>query len=148
MKSETKLYYVVPAIFLVILIAILLLLPKNKGETPIIAIPTRGPLPTRVQFENVRIPSRAPTLISHPKKGTGASDEQNISKEETDLAVQKRELRRKTPLIHSSFTVTFDFSTDLFRVVLNEPKSSSQTVFNDWLRKNYPAIPLDRFTFK
>lgn len=148
MKPEIKLYYIIPAIFLVVLIVVILLLPKNKGETPGVAIPTRAPLPTRVQIDDKTVPSRAPTLIPHPKNGTGVSDEQNISKEETDLATQKRELRKKIPLTHSSFTMTFDFSTDQFNVILNEPKNSNQMVFNDWLKKNYPGIPLDRFTFK
>lgn len=148
MRPEIKLYYIIPAIFLVILVVIILFLPKNKSEMPGVAIPTQGPLPTRVQLENITIPSRAPTLIPHPKNGTGVSDEQNISKEETDLAAQKRELRKKTPLTQPSFTMTFDFSTDQFNVILNEPKISNQTVFNDWLRKNYPGIPLDRFSFK
>ncbi len=148
MKPEIKLYYIIPAIFLVILVVIILLLPKNKNETPGVAIPTRGPLPTRIQLEEKIVPSRAPTLIPHPKNGTGVSDEQNISKEETDLATQKRELRKKTPLTHSSFTMTFDFSTDQFVVVLNEPKNSNQTIFNNWLKANYPGIPLDRFAFK
>lgn len=148
MKPEIKLYYIIPAVFLVILVIVILLMPKNKSETPVVVIPTRSPLPTRVQLEGKTVPSRAPTLIPHPKNGTGVSDEQNISKEETDLATQKRELRKKTPLTQSSFTMTFDFSTDQFIVVLNEPKNSNQTVFNDWLKTNYPAIPLDRFTFK
>ncbi|MBI4973392.1 hypothetical protein HZC27_02150 [Candidatus Roizmanbacteria bacterium] len=148
MKPEIKLYYIIPAIFLVILVVVVLLLPKNKSETPGVVIPTQGPLPTRVQLDNKTVPSRAPTLIPHPKIGTGASDEQNISKEETDLATQKRELRKKTPLTQSSFTMTFDFSTDQFIVVLNAPKNTNQTVFNEWLKKNYPGIPLDRFSFK
>lgn len=148
MKPEINRYYIIPVIFFVILIFVVLLLPKNKSESPGVAIPTQGPLPTRVQLDNITVPSRAPTLIPHPKNGTGVSDEQNISKEETDLATQKRELRKKTPFTQSSFTITFDFSTDQFVVVLNEPKISNQTVFNDWLRKNYPGIPLDRFSFK
>jgi len=148
MKPEIKLYYIVPAIFLVILVSVILLLPRNKNETSGTVIPTRGLLPTRIPTYEKIIPSRAPTLIPHPKNGTGVSDEQNISKEEIDLAAQKRELRKKTPFIHSSFTITFDFSTDQFNVVLNEPKISNQTVFNDWLRKNYAGIPLDRFLFR
>ena len=148
MKPEIKLYYIIPAIFLAILVVVILLLPKNKSETPSVVIPTRGPLPTRIQIDERVVPSRVPTLIPHPKNGTGVSDEQNISKEETDLATQKRELRKKTPLTQSSFTMTFDFSTDQFSVTLNEPKNSSQTTFNEWLKTNYPGIPLDRFTFK
>lgn len=148
MKPEIKLYYIIPAIFLVILVVVILLFPKNKSESPSVVAPTRSPLPTLIQLETKSRASLTPTLIPHPKNGTGAADEQNISKEETDLAVQKRELRKKTPITQSSFTMTFDFSTDQFNVVLNEPKNSNQTVFNDWLKKNYPAIPLDRFSFK
>ena len=148
MKPEIKLYYIIPAVFLVILVVVILLLPKNKSESPGVVIPTRGPLPTRIQLDEKTVSPRTPTLIPHPKNGTGVSDEQNISKEETDLATQKRELRKKTPLTQPTFSMIFDFSTDLFTVVLNEPKNSSQTVFNDWLKTNYPAIPLDRFSFK
>lgn len=148
MKPEIKRYYIIPVIFFVILIFVVLLLPKNKIETPSIVTPTRTPLPTLIQLEKKSTTSLTPTLIPHPEKGTGVSEDQNISKEETDLATQKRDLRKKTPFTHSSFTMTFDFSTDQFNVILNEPKNSNQTVFNDWLKTNYPAIPLDRFSFK
>lgn len=148
MKPEIKRYYIIPVIFFVILIFVVLLLPKNKIETPSIVTPTRTPLPTLIQLEKKSTTSLTPTLIPHPEKGTGVSEDQNIPKEETDLATQKRDLRKKTPFTHSSFTMTFDFSTDQFNVILNEPKNSNQTVFNDWLKTNYPAIPLDRFTFK
>ena len=140
MKPEIKLYYVIPAIFLVILVVMILLMPKNKSETPGVVAPTRRPLPTRIQLDEKTVPLRAPTLIPHPKNGTGVSDEQNIPKRGNRPGNPKRELRKKTPLTLSSFTMTFDFSTDQFMVVLNEPKNSSQTTFNDWLKKIIPPF--------
>lgn len=86
-----------------------------------------------------------PTLIA--PTFTGASDEE-LPQDILELSLQKQELRNKTPLNEQNFTITFDFETDRFTVLLSEPTDISQTLFYQWLEVNYPAIPKDRFTFQ
>lgn len=145
MKPEIKLYYVIPLVFLAILIIIILLIPSNKQ--PIKKIDNTGPLPTAL-FPTQIILEKTSLEPTIPATFTGAIKEQNIPKEQVDLAAQKKELRKKTPFKQDAFTVVFDFASDKFVVTLTEPKDTNRTVFETWLNANYPGLPLDRFTFK
>lgn len=145
MKPEIKLYYVIPLVFLVILIVIVLLIPGNKQ--PVKKTDNTGPQPT-IPFPTQIIIDKTSPIPTIASTFTGAIKEQNIPKEQVDLATQKKELRKKTPLKQDTFTVTFDFTTDKFIVTLNDPKDVNRTVFEAWLKTNYPGLPLDRFMFK
>ena len=145
MKPEIKLYYVIPLVFLVILIVIVLLIPSNKQ--PIKKTGNTGLQPT-ILFPTQIIIDKTSPIPTIATTFTGAIKEQNIPKEQVDLATQKKELRKKTPLKQDAFTVTFDFASDKFVVTLNDPKDTSRTIFEAWLKTNYSGLPLDRFTFK
>jgi len=145
MKPEIKLYYVIPLVFLVILIVIVLLIPSNKQ--PVKKTDNTGLQPT-MPFPTQIIIDKTPPVPTIATTFTGAIKEQNIPKEQVDLAAQKKELRKKIPLKQDTFTVTFDFTSDKFIVTLNDPKDTNRTIFEDWLKTNYPGLPLDRFMFK
>ncbi len=150
MKPEIKLYYVVPFVFLVILILITLLLsgkkPTTTKPTPTsVALPTTfNPVTDVEQDIPATDPDSSPTPIP-VSDSTGVSEEQNIPPEETNLAIQKKDLRQQIPYTGSVFTITFDYSQDLFVVTLNEPKEEAKIQFDEWLKNTYPAIPQDRF---
>ena len=141
------------------MIVIILFIPQTKKQTPSQPKPTKLPLPTLIEpkqplelnitpHEEPQGPDTFPTLPPLAPTFTGGLEKQNIPQEETDLAVQKRELRQKTPLSEDSFTITFDYANDIFIVTLKEPKDINKKDFDLWLNTNYPNIPLDRFGFK
>lgn len=158
MIQNLKLYYIIPGIALILLIVILLISTRKTPQN--LPVPTNSPLPTRIQIEVTQQANPSPekqptqkatnpltpTLI--PPTFTGAFEDQHIPQAETDLAVQKTELRKKTPLIQPGFTITFDYANDQFIVSLNEPKDANTQQFKDWLQANYSNIPLDRFNIK
>lgn len=88
-----------------------------------------------------------PTPITVKAGFTGAAEEQ-IPQQIVDLATQKKDLRQRSPLILTSFTVDFDFSEDKFNVTLNDPKDQSRTEFEKWRLANYPGLAPDQFLLK
>lgn len=156
MNPNFKLYYIIPAVALVMVIIILLVLPKGT-KPPAKPVPTNTPLPTliptEIQFAS-SVPKVTPTQGTPPTPTlipptfTGAFEDQHIPQSETDLAVQKSDLRKKTPLTQPGFTITFDYANDQFVVTLNEPKDTNRDQFLQWLQTNYSAIPLDRFNIR
>lgn len=154
-NNNFKLYYIIPAAVLIIIVAVVLLLPKKTAPpqtspTPPAQMPTLIPTlsysqPTGAPPGQVK-QNVTPTLI--PVDYTGAIENQRLPQAEEDLANQKSTLRKKLPLAQPAFIITFDYANDQFLVTLNEPKQTSKTLFIQWLQTNYPAIPIDRFTFK
>jgi hypothetical protein len=108
-------------------------------------------IPTPTAVENIfKVPTATPLLspteipaASH----TGALDEQ-LPPAIQDLATQKQELKSKLPINNANFVLVFDYGEDKFIVDLKNPKETNKTIFEDWLKANYPAIPLDRFIIK
>lgn len=137
---KSKLYYIIPVVFFVILILIVFLLPGKK-TAPTTIYTTPAILPTKITTFSSSSPS---SLIPVYTGGTN----ERLPQEIVDLTASKKALRKKAPLNQSTFVVTFDFATDKFIIVLNDPKETSKSAFEAWLKANYPAIPLDRFTFK
>lgn len=158
MSPNFKLYYILPAVALFIIVLVVLLIPKKTTPNQPSRLPTNSPLPTVVPLVTSQASSKpsassslgrmsvSPTLI--PAGFTGADVDQHIPQAETDLSVQKNDLRKKTPLTQPNFTITFDYANDLFLVTLKDPKDASKTEFQQWLQANYSNIPLDRFEFK
>jgi len=117
--------------------------PQGEEENKII------PTPTSVEniFEVPTItPTLAPTQIPVASQ-TGVLEEQ-LPKEIVDLATQKQELKSILPINNDNFAIIFDYGEDKFVVDLKDPKETNNTVFENWLQNNYPAIPIDRFTIK
>lgn len=159
LKPEIKLYYILPVLLLVVVIIIILLFPGKK-KAPEMMIPTSGPLPTLLPLDTSpdlnltpkdepQGPLTFPTITLIPAAPqTGADLDPQIPQEENVLASQKKELRDKTPVRESSFTINFNYTDDVFTVFLSEPKEDSRITFDSWLSVNYPFLPLDRFRFQ
>ena len=144
MDSHNFRGYFILAGFLVVFFVILILIPGNK-PTPTKTGPTVFPSPTSYELSpnDMGTNKITPTLI--PAIGfTGAKDEP-LPKTESDLVNQKNSLINKTPLQGNYFTITFSYKTDKFSVQLKDPKADSQQKFEQWLKTNYPAVPIDRF---
>lgn len=159
MEKRNLLYVIVFIAVLVLAFLILVIAMPKNGKKP---ANTSAPTPTLANTgepvngaNKSSLPGTVPTIASGISPTlipvnpfTGVADHQDIPKEETDLATQKRDLRRKTPLTESAFSLAFDYADDMFVVTLNDPRETSKTAFNQWLKANYPLIPLDRFGFR
>lgn len=159
-KPNVKLYLVLIGVVFLFLVAALLVPFGKKGpETDKTKSTAPQTLPSPTTYPGGQTPYTYPTAKPkmttapigtpevHPTGFTGVKEEQ-LPKEIADLSKQKQELRGKTPLTQPAFTITFDYGEDKFVVTLKEPKGTSKSSFDQWLRTNYPAIPSDRFAFK
>lgn len=135
-KPNLKLYAIL-IIILVVLFILVAIFPNSKRQEKTIQKPII-PTPTAFQF----LPT--PTII-HPTS-TGGSEE--VPQETLSFATQKQNLKKRTPLTQNGFTITFDYSNDVFIVTLSEPKNSNRETFDSWLKQTYPAIPITKFVFK
>jgi len=145
--------FIVVFIFLLIL---LVNLSKNNQKTTTIT-PTVLPSPTSViinsSVANLRITNIptsqvkiSPTLIPI-SNSTGVNEENLMTQAEKTLVEQKTSLRKKTPFVDKDFSLNFNYGNDKFIVNLSSPKETTKKTFTEWLQKNYPAIPIDRFVF-
>lgn len=153
-KPNLKIIIFITVAVLTVVLVVLSVLsrsPKREADkqqvkpTPTLSPP--GASESSSSFSTKPVNNLTPTLIP-VDPFTGVRQEEQTSKEESDLATQKRELRKKTPLSEAYFSLAFDYSADMFVVTLKEPKNSSKALFTQWLKSNYPLIPLDRFEFK
>lgn len=142
-KPNFKIYFILALALGILLILILILsyIRKNReGITP----PPEFPTPTSVEFpSNITPTSQLTPPESHPTF-TGVLEE-TLPPDIQALSDQNQALLRKTPLYQPLFNIDFDYGEDKFIVSLNDPKDQARTSFEDWLKDNYPAIPLDRF---
>jgi len=157
METINKKMYIIPAIVLLVIILIIVLLSiqkKQVGTTPSSSLlPTRIITPPKTPISPTKVSpspmssglsSVTPSVIP-AQEFTGVSENQSLPKDVELLGVQKTELRRKTPLSGAFGSISFDYEIDTFIVTLGEPKETNKALFEEWLKKNYPAIPLDRF---
>jgi len=137
-----KIYLILlPILLIIILFFLFFSIRKTKLPTTVVPSPT-SIYPTKF----VVAPSPTPTLIP-PASFTGVLEE-TLPPATLDLSNQRRELRKKTPLVETYFTVTFDYGEDKFLVALKEPKDQSKIEFEKWRIVNYQAIPPDHFIIK
>lgn len=144
-NKESRIYFIIGGILLSIF-CILLLVPKTKKEqgTP---SPTTFPSPTSYAVSSTKKDNIiTPTLI--PARDFTGVKEEELSTEASSLIIQKQNLKKKIPLQGNYFNITFDYNEDKFIVELKEPKTDTQTKFEQWLKQSYPTIPIDRFIFK
>jgi len=127
-------------ILLLLIATVFFLLKGGSKETQTDGTKKTNPSPTLIGIA----PENQPT-IEATSTGALLGD---IPQELVDLTTQKKELRDKVPLKEDKFTIAFDFIADKFVVLLKDPKTETRSIFETWLQNNYPAIPLDRFTFK
>jgi len=140
-RNPFKTFLLILGIIALVLITILWLLKKNESKK---SLPPNLPTPTLLAPQSISQPTLEPTLILINQESTGVKEE--ILPEITQVLVdQKTTLRQNLPLIDKDFQIDFDYNEDKFMVTLNQPKSQSRATFELWLKKNYPAIPIDRF---
>lgn len=142
LKPNLKLYFIL-IVILIVLFILVLIIPYGKREEKIQPTPT--PLPTNSTDFNPLPPIKLTPTIIHPTS-TGASED--VPPETLNFAIQKQNLKKMTPLTQKGFTVTFDYSNDIFIVALSAPKDTSRQAFNSWLKQTYPAVPITKFIFK
>jgi len=147
-RQNFRIYFVAAGI-LGIAFLVILFIPTKKQETIESNPMTSFPTPTAFEFKTATTVSTSETssvspLIS-PIDFTGVKEE-TLSKEISNLVIQKQKLKKNLPLQESFFTITFNYNSDNFIVVLKNPRNESQKNFEKWRTANYPAIPMDRFT--
>lgn len=141
-NKKLALYGIIASLLVILIILVLFINMNRKKNTTTDSTSPTGQLhasPTTF------FPDTNTTII--PERKTGAIDD-DIPKIELDKSAQKTDLIKKTPLKLEVATVTFDFAEDQFFVILVEPKTTSRTRFESWLKENYPAIPVTEFQFE
>jgi hypothetical protein len=129
---------------LVVLVFLIIALTAFSSKKPRIINQQQSNIPTPTTV--IIIPTFPSEKIVLTPRFTGANE--SIPSPVLDFAKQKQELKKKTPLAQNIFTLTYDYQSDTFVVVLAEPKQDNKTVFEQWLQQNYPLIPLNKFLFK
>lgn len=146
-RANLKMYFILALAFGILLILILIFtyINQKKQETK---PPYESPTPTSITSPSNFVPADrlTPTLI-HPTGFTGVYEEE-LPPDIKALSEQKQALKREVPVNKELFTLDFNYAEDKFTVVLKEPKDQSKTSFTEWLKTNYPAIPLNRFIIK
>ena len=142
-KPNLKIYLILILIVavLITLIFIFSYLRKKRG---VIEPPPVFPTPTSVEFPSDITPTDELTPPESHPTFTGVLEEE-LPPDLKALSEQKQALKRNVPLTQPLFSIDFDYGEDKFIVSLNDPKDQARTSFEDWLKDNYPAIPLDRF---
>jgi len=149
-KTHLKSFFIIILILILFLLLLILVPSKNTKTQQTSITPSIIPSPTTIIANNYISPTNtatkpqlSPTLL--PVIANSGVLDQELTATEKKLAEQKQALRKKIPLVDKDFKVTFDYSQDKFIVALNSPKESTKKTFTQWLEKNYPSIPIDRF---
>jgi len=134
---------------LVILFILILIIPfSKKTSTQKTTPPLSGqPFPTSIETGSTDSTNSTNILTPIPADFTGVIEE-TIPQPVIDLAAQKKDLRQKTPLELSTFTITFDYGEDKFIVTLKNPKDQAQKEFESWRTANYQGLGIDQFLLK
>lgn len=144
--NKLNLYTYIAILFIIVIIlSLTVFVIQKKQTTPSVTEPANINQPTPTTIEVRTTTPLTPTEI--PATQTGALDEQ-LPQKEQDLATQKQELKSKVPINNANFFLVFDYGEDKFIVDLKSPEDTNKTVFENWLKSNYPALPLDRFLIK
>lgn len=149
-NSNIKVYLAISGTLIVLLILIIVVpFSKKTTNTNNQQLITGSPLPTSVET-NSSLNNQATNnqaLNTIPADFTGVAEEE-LPQPILDLANQKKDLRQKTPLDLSTFTIDFDYSADKFVVSLNDPKDQARTEFESWRTANYPGLGTDQFLIR
>jgi len=98
--------------------------------------------------ETKSFPTIMPTIKPTPfpiADFTGVSEETGIQKTEIAFSKQKSSLRKICPVKESFGTISFNFDKDVFAVDLNKQINTSQSLFNSWIKNNYPLLTSEQF---
>ncbi|MBI3366182.1 hypothetical protein HY041_00965 [Candidatus Roizmanbacteria bacterium] len=138
--------FIILFIILGIFILIVLLYPfgkpvKEPQQIKVVPTPTKV-----VVMPTIVVSQSAEKKINITPRFTGVNED--IPEPTLNAAMQKQALKKKTPLSENGFVITYDYQSDNFIVALSEPKQDNKQVFEQWLKQNYPLIPLNKFLFK
>ena len=140
MDSQNIKVYLGISFALIILFILILVIPFSKKTTINNLQPTTSvPFPTSVKTDS--------TGSIVPADFTGVAEEE-LPPAVLDASLQKKDLRQKTPLDLSTFTIDFDYSEDKFVVTLKDPKDQAKKEFESWRTANYPGLGTEQFLIK
>ncbi len=144
MDSQNIKVYLGISFALIILFILILVIPFSSNKTN---------LQSLVPSPSSAIPTTVETNPSSPRPSTIPADFTGVAEEELppqvlDTALQKKDLRQKTPVDLSAFVIDFDYSADKFIVTLKDPQDQSRTEFESWRTSNYPELGTDQFLLK
>lgn len=147
-NSNIKVYLAISFALIILFILILIIPFSNKKISPqkTTTPSSNQPFPTSVEANPSPI-TISPTSITIHSDFTGAIDDE-LPQQVIDLAAQKKDLRKKTPLSLSTFIIDFDYGEDKFIVTLKDPKDVAKKDFESWRTANYPGIGTDQFLIK
>ena len=147
MQTPNTKIYVGISIALIVLFILILIIPFSKktinnNPQPTISVP----FPTSIETNSTgSTDSTDSTNI--PVDFTGVAEEE-LPKQIIDLTAQKKDLRQKTPLSLSTFTIDFDYGEDKFIITLKDPKDQAQREFENWRGANYPGLGTEQFLLR
>lgn len=148
-NSNIKVYLGI-SFALIILFVLIIVVPFSKKPANNQSSPTNNfPTPTSVEVNS--LPNNQVTnnqaTSTIPADFTGVAEEE-LPPQVLDAALQKKDLRQKTPLDLTTFVINFDYSEDKFVVTLKDPKDQAQREFEGWRVANYPGLGVEQFLLK
>lgn len=147
-NSNIKVYLAISGALIVLFILVLIIpFSSKKTVNNESSTTNQNPFPTSIETNSTNSTDSTRKLTPIPADFTGALEEK-IPQPIIDLAAQKKDLRNKTPLALSTFTIDFDFDTDKFVVTLKDPRDQSQKEFDSWRTANYSLLGSDQFLLK
>ncbi len=147
--SNIKVYLAI-SFALIFLFILILIIPFSKKISPqkTTTPSSNQPFPTSVETDSTdSTDSTNSTNTPILADFTGVAEEE-LPPAVLDASLQKKDLRQKTPLNLSTFTIDFDYGEDKFIVTLKDPKDIAQKEFESWRAANYPGLSNEQFTLK
>ena len=143
-NSNIKVYLGI-SFALIVLFILILVIPFSKKISPqkTTTPSSDQPFPTSVETDS----TDSTDSTSIPADFTGVAEEE-LPPAVLDASLQKKDLRQKTPLDLSTFTIDFDYSEDKFIVTLKDPKNQAQREFESWRAANYPGLGSEQFIIR
>ncbi|KKP60613.1 MAG: hypothetical protein UR54_C0010G0006 [Candidatus Roizmanbacteria bacterium GW2011_GWA2_34_18] len=146
-SQNIKVYLAISGALIILLILVIIIPFTKKSSTTSTTQPTPYNLrPTTVET-NPSPNNQSPDNNTVPADFTGVAEEE-LSPEVIDISLQKKDLRQKTPLDFSTFSIDFNYGEDKFIVTFKDPKDQAQKEFNSWRLINYPGLGTDQFLLK
>ena len=148
MDSQNIKVYLAISGALIILLILIIIIPFSSKKTTDYKLPTTNslPLPTTVQTGSNQVTNNQASNTV-PADFTGVAEEE-LPAQVMDMALQKKDLRQKTPLDLTTFVIDFDYGQDKFTVSFKDPKDQAQKEFESWRTANYPGLNNEQFLLK
>ncbi len=143
-KLNIKIFLLLALVLFLLITTTLIISNRQKDFGGKGIAPTITTVPT-LEITRPPIPSGIPSIVIEATQTGGMIEK--IPDDVANAVNQERDLRKKSPLKETGFSIDFDYTNDIFIVNLVEPKDRNRIVFVSWLKKNYPLIPIERFKF-